>query len=161
VNALRTASSIVIATGLISLAVAALLSRRRLETFRTWKPVEVQVIRNWMETHVSGVAGEESTSYSAHYELAYTVDGKSMRSTARSEDVFLGGPELVQTRLNRHSPGRHGLAYVNPNNPSEVRLDLGRNINVIALPLWLFLAGGSLLLIGLSLWFMGTPTVFW
>jgi hypothetical protein len=114
-----------------------------------------------METHVSGAAGEESTSYSAHYELTYTVDGKSMRSTARSEDVLLGGPEPVQTRLNRHSPGTHGVAYVNPNDPSQVRLDLGKNINVIALPLWLSLVGGSLLLIGISLWFMGTPTVFW
>lgn len=128
---------------------------------RTWKPVEVRVVRNWMETHVAGAVGEESTSYSAHYELAYTIDGKSIRSTARSEDVFLGGPQPVQIRLSRHSPGTRGVAYVNPNDPSKVRLDLDKNINIIALPLWLLVAGASQFLIGLSLWFMGTPAVFW
>ncbi len=128
---------------------------------RTWKPVEVEVIRNWMETHEAGAGGEESTSYSAHYELAYTVDGKTIRSTARSEDAFLGGPQPVQTRLSRLRAGTRGVAYVNPNDPSKVRPDLDKNINIIALPLWLLVVGVSQLLIGLSLWFMGTPTVFW
>lgn len=49
---------------------------------------------------------------------------------------------------------------MNPNDPSQARLDLGKKIGIIALPLWLLLAGVSLSLTGLSLWFMGTPTVF-
>jgi len=114
-----------------------------------------------METHEAGAGGEESMSYSAWYELAYTVDGKSIHSRARSEDVFLAGPEAVQVRIQRHSAGTRGAAYLNPNDPSQVRLDLGKNVRVMALPLWLLLAGASLSLIGLSLWFMGTPTVFW
>jgi hypothetical protein len=160
-TALRIASAIVGASGAVTLCVGFLLARSRMEMIRTWRPVQVEVIRNWMETHEAGAGGEESTSYSAHYELAYTVDGKSIRSTARSEDAFLAGPERVQMRLNRHSAGTAGVAYVNPDNPTQVRLDNRKNVGVVALPLWLLVAGGSLSLIGLSLWLMGTPTVIW
>src|SRR5208283_4595812 len=106
-NALRTASTIVVAAGVVTLCVAFLLSRSRLEMVRTWKPVEVQVVRNWMETHEAGASGEESTSYIAHYELSYTVDGKLIHATAHSQDAFLEGPEQVQIRLNRHAAGSH------------------------------------------------------
>jgi Protein of unknown function (DUF3592) len=155
------AAAIVVAFGLVILCAALILARSRLEMIRTWKPVEVQVIRNWMETHEAGVGGEESTSYSAHYELAYTIEGRSIRAAARSEDVFLDGPQPVQTRLSRHTAGTRGVAYVNPSDPDTVRFDLGNNVNIIALPLWLVVAGFTLLLIGLSLWLMATPTVFW
>ena len=160
-RALRIAASIVAAFAIVTLCAAFVLWRSRLEISRTWKPVEVQVIRNWMETRQAGAADEESTSYSAHYELAYTINGRSIRAPALSEDVFVGGPEPVQMRLSRHAAGTHGVAYVNLNNPNQVRLNLGNNANVFALPLWLLLAGAFQLLIGLSLWFMGTPTVFW
>jgi hypothetical protein len=53
------------------------------------------------------------------------------------------------------------VAYVSPNDPGKVRLDLDKNIHIIALPLWLLVAGASQLLIGVSLWLMGTPAVFW
>lgn len=160
-NAARTASAIVGVSGAVILCVAFLLARSRLEIIRTWKPVDVQVIRSWMETHQAGAGGEESTSYSANYELAYAVEGKSIRSTARSEDVFLTGPEEVQRRLKLHGPGTPGVAYVNPSDPSQVRLDLGKTVRIIAAPLWLLLAGVSLWLIGLSLWFIGTPMMYW
>jgi hypothetical protein len=160
-NALKIASTIVAASGAVTLCVALLLLRSRLEMIRTWKPIEVQVIRGWMGTKQAGSGDEESTSYSANYELAYIVDGKSIRSTVRSEDAFLAGPDQVQMRLNRHSTGTSGVAYVNPADPGQLRLDLPKNVNAIALPLWLLLSASSLLLIGLSLWLMGTPSVSW
>ena len=104
---------------------------------------------------------EESTSYSANYEVGYTVDGKTLRASVRSEDPFLNGAAVVQARLARHAPGTRGEIFVNPDNPSEARLNLGRNAVTLGWPLWLLLGGGSMLLIAASLWLMGTPGVEW
>jgi hypothetical protein len=156
-NAVRTASAIVSAVGLVTLAIAWFAFQSRLGQIRNWKPVNAQVSRAWMEEN----QGSESTSYSAHYELTYIVDGKTIRAAAKSEDPLLVGPDLVQARIARHAPGTQGVVYVHPDDPSKVRLNLGKNSATLGMPLWLLLAGASLLLFAVSLWLMGTPAVDW
>ena len=131
--------------------------QKRLGYIEKWKRVDAQVGRAWMEEE----SGDESTSYTANYELSYTVDGKALRVFLRSEDPLLVSAEVVQARLARHAPGTRGEIFVDPDNPSEARLNLGRNAVTLGWPLWLLLGGGSMLLIAISLWLMGTPGVVW
>jgi hypothetical protein len=156
-NAARIASSALAAVGLVILALGFFLLQRRQAQIRRWKPVDAQVIRAWMEEQ----SGDESTTYSANYELTYTVDGKPMRSAARSEDIFLVSADRVQARLARHAPGTHGVVFVNPDNPSQVRLNFQSNAQTLALPLWVMLPGFSLLLFAFSIWLIGTPGIDW
>lgn len=160
-NAARTAAAITAGAGLILLAIGFYLFRNRVVSIRTWQPVEAQVVRSWMEEHETGDSTERSTSYSAHYELAYTVNGESMRSTARSQTVFSASSGEVQARLDRHSAGTRGVVHVNPDNPSQISLNMGMNAATLALPLWMMLPGASLLLFAIALWFLGTPAPFW
>jgi hypothetical protein len=156
-TALRTASAIVIATGIVTLGAAFFLIQNRLARVRRWKAVDAEVVRAWMEEN----PGEENAGYTAHYELAYRVDGKPLRTTARSGDFLVVDRERMQARLDRHAPGTHGSIYVNPDDPSQVSLNLGRNAATFGAPLWVALAGAALLLIGVSLWLMGTPGTAW
>jgi hypothetical protein len=161
-NALRLASAIVAAVGFLTLMVGALMLRNRLEAIRKWQPVEAEVTRAWMEEHRGGSdTGEDSISYSANYELAYAFGGKPIRSAARSNDPLLTSSEVVQARIARHSPGTRGLVYMNPDDPSQVRLNLGPNAVTLGWPLWVLTAGASLLLFAGSFWLMGTPGVEW
>jgi len=93
--------------------------------------------------------------------LTYTVDGKIMHATARSDDELFGDNVMVQAKLVRHAAGTRGTVYINPDNPTQVRLNLGRNVVTFAPALWVLLAAVLLLLIGTSLWFIGTPAIFW
>jgi hypothetical protein len=156
-TALRTASAIVAAAGSVTLAGAFFLFQNRLAQVRKWKALDAEVIRAWLEE----TTAEESTSYTANYELAYSVDGKPVRARARSQDFVSVDREQVQARLARHAPGTRGTIYVNPGDPTKVRLNLGRNAATFGAPLWLLLAGSATLLIGVSLWLMGTPGAVW
>lgn len=156
-NVARTAATIVATGGLITLAIASLLFWSRIEQMRQWTPVEAKVIRCWVDQRQS----DDSTEYSANYEVSYVAGGKTVRSTVRSESSLQASRELVQDRLDRHRPGTSGLIYVNPADPSQARLNLGMNAGTLALPLWLLLPGASLLLFAISLWFIGTPAVSW
>jgi hypothetical protein len=160
-NPLRAAAAIVASTGLVTLGIGYFLLQDRLATVRKWRPVDAQVIRTWLNARQSGDTGNQSISYIAHYELAYTVDGQSIRSNALSEDEFFGEAGLAQRRLDRHGPGTRGLVHVNPNDPKQVRLNLGRNVHTLGLSLWLVLAAVFLFMIGASLWLMGAPTISW
>jgi hypothetical protein len=161
-NALRLASAIVAAVGFVTVIVAGLMLHNRLEAIRKWKPVEAEVTRAWMEEHRGGSdTGEDSIRYSANYELAYTFGGKPIRSTARSNDPLLTSSDTVQGRIARHRAGTRGLVYVNPDDPSQVRLNLGRNAVTLGWPLWVLTAGVSLMLFAGSFWLMGTPGVEW
>ena len=160
-NAVRTASIIVTAAGLIALSVGFFLLQKREELIRTWKPFDAQVLKASIEERTDGDATNQATSYWARYELTYTVDGKIVHAIARSDDELLSDPVTVRSKLARHAPGTRGTVYVNPDHPSEVRLNLGRNAATFAPALWVLLAAVFLLLIGTSLWFIGTPAIFW
>lgn len=158
-NAARTASVIVAATGLATLASGFFLLQKRLELIRKWKPVDAQVVGASLEQRTQGDTTNHSTSYWARYELAYTVDGKILHATARSDSDLV--PSMVQAKLARHAPGTRGVVYVNPDNLTQVQLNLGRNMATLAPALWVLLAATFLLLVGTSLWFIGTPAIFW
>jgi hypothetical protein len=161
VSAARIAAVIVGTAGVVALVMAYTLLQSRVEMIRKWKPVEARVLRAWMEQRKSGNSGEEFTAYSARYQLAYAVDGKSITSEAKSDDQFIVQPDQVQKRLDRHGVGTRGTVYVNPDDPNQVRLNLAMDVHTLAASLWVGLAGISLLLIGASLWLMGTPKVLW
>lgn len=159
---MRIASASVFVAALITLGIAFVMLQNRLATIRKWKPVNAQVTRAWMEEHKStGDDGSDVFSYSANYELTYDIEGKSIRSTARSNDPLLTDAAAVQPRLARHAPGTRGIVHVNPDDPAQMRLNLGKNVVTLGLPMWLLLAGVSLLLFAVSFWFMGTPAVKW
>lgn len=157
-GALRAAAAIVAATGLVVLVIAFLVLQSRLAMIRTWRPVTAQVVRSSMEQRSS--ADDSGTHYFALYELNYVVDGRALHKTARS-DISFTTPAAIQERIARHAPGTQGVIYVNPADPSQTRLNLGKNAITLGLPLWLMLGGVAGVLIGFSLWWMGSPGHLW
>jgi len=155
-NALRTASAIVGGVGLILLFIGIYLLQNRLVIIRTWQPVTAQITGGSVEAQ----QGNDSTSYIARWDLAYVPDGKPFRTTVQAPDSELK-LENAQPMLARHPPGSQGLIHVDPNDPTQVRLDLGKNVVTLGACLWFFLCSMSLLLFALSFWLMGTPGVTW
>jgi hypothetical protein len=155
-SALRTASAIVGGVGVILLFIGVYLLQNRLAIIHTWRPVNARVTGGSVETQES----VESTSYRARWELAYVLDGNPIRTIvpAPGSELEL---ETAQHRLARHPPGSQALIHVNPNDPAQVRLNVGVNVVTLAAPLWFLLGSMSLLMFALSLWLMGTPGVTW
>jgi hypothetical protein len=159
---LRIASLIVAGVGLVTVAVALVMLQQRLGAIRNFKPVEARVIRAWIEQKKQTADdGSDSISYSANYELAYDFGGQPRRFTARSNDPLLTSADIVQARIARHAPGTRGLVFVNPDNPSDARLNLGRNAVTLGWPLVVLVAGAALMLFAISFWMMGTPGGEW
>ena len=153
---MRIAAVSVGVAALVLLVLGVFFLQKRLTMIRTWRPVMAQVTKATLAEQ----SGPESTSYSADYELSYIVDGKTLHTSARSNDS-LGTPEAKQQRIARHAPGSQGLIHVNPDDASQIRLNLGNNAVTLALPLWMLLCAGSLLLFAISFWLMGTPKAGW
>jgi hypothetical protein len=109
------------------------------------KQTEAEILAVEVEAFQNQDEGQTFTTYRANYRVRWQAGGRAFQIP------LLG--DLVSA-----SAGTAGVAYINPNDPSQVRLDLRKNVNAVALPLWLLVAGASLLLLGLSLWLMGTPT---
>jgi hypothetical protein len=160
-NPARTASLVLVASGL-ALAVFAWFSfQDRLAIIRKWKPVEARVIESSIGQREENGESGPHTIYRANYELAYSFDGKPLRSTAYTEDMPLATEKRVFIKIYRHPRGSTGIVHVNPDSPEQVRLNLGFNVYTFAEPLWAGWFAASLLMIGISLWFFGTPAVFW
>jgi hypothetical protein len=132
-----------------------------MEMIQKWKLVGAQVLRSWIDQHQSGVRVRSPPPIALTINLPTPLTEKSVTSVTKSEDEFLAPPDHVQKCLDRHAPGTRGTVYVSPDDPKQVQLNLEMNVHTLAAPLLIALAGVSLLLIGTSLWLMGTPTVFW
>jgi hypothetical protein len=160
-NALRIVSAVLAILGFVTVAISFLKLQNRMGTVRRSRPVEAQVLRAWMQEKTVSSDDGSTVVYSANYELAYNIDGTLRTATARSNDPFLTSRKAVESRLARHAAGSRGMVHVDPENPSQVHLNLGTNAVTLGLPLWSLVAGVATLLLAISFWFMGTPGQEW
>ena len=144
------------AVGLLVLVVAVYFLQRRLAIIHTWLPVQAQVLRSAMEVTES----TEGSSAVPAYELAYVVNGEAIRRKATS-NASIDTAEAARQRLANHPAGSSGIVYVNPTNPSELRLNVGRNAVTFFIPVLLLATAGFLFLMAIAFWMMGASGDVW
>jgi hypothetical protein len=109
-----------------------------------WRPVEAQILGNRMRaeyrtTH-STSNGRRRTDrtrmYSAEYQFRYQWDGRPYERSYQ-DGFSTSNQASVERELERYKPGSRREVWVNPEDPSEIAVNLGRNFDTYFGPILL------------------------
>ncbi|MGH9508459.1 MAG: DUF3592 domain-containing protein [Terriglobales bacterium] len=131
--------------GIVLLGVAVWLAEQRREILNTWPEAQAEVTYSEL-TYSRSRSG--SSMYSAEYVFRYTVNGREY--TARDGPGYsTSSYSSMEEKVQRYAPGtRHPIHY-NPQNPQEIRIEVGYNLSTFGIPL--MVAAMGLVFAGLGL----------
>jgi hypothetical protein len=123
--------------GILLLAIAGYVGNRQYNILKSWPTVEAQVTRTEV---VQGRDDEGNALYGVNLEFMYTVNEKKYL-TPGSSSYRSSSRKSMQEKSNTYAVGtRHPIRY-DPNDPGEMRFDVGYNFGFFFVPFLLGVMG--------------------
>ena len=134
--------------GVMLLSGAGWTGNQQYTILKTWPTVEAEVTKSEVTT---GRGSGGITMYETQLEFRYTVNKMEFTTPASSSYRSSSYPEMKR-KTNRYAPGtRHPIRY-DPNNPDDIRFDVGYSLGFFFLPL--LLGGMGIVFAGLGITFL-------
>jgi len=119
--------------GIVLLAIAGYTGHRLYTILKSWPTVEAEVSKSEL---VSGTGDNGTVMHGVNLEFTYTVNGQKFVSPS-SSPYRSSSPKSTQQKAETYAMGaRHPIRY-DPNDPGEMRFDVGYNPGFFFVPLLL------------------------
>jgi hypothetical protein len=126
-----------IPVGIVLLATAGYTGNRQYTILKSWPTVEAEVSKSEV---VRGHDSEGNTTYGVDLEFRYTVNGRQF-VTPSSSPYRTSSYEGMRSKAQAYAVGtRHPIRY-NPDDPGEIRFDVGYNFGFFFVPFLLGVMG--------------------
>lgn len=125
----KTSGWILLTFGLILLCIGGSTGNDQYRIVRDWPSVDAEVISSSVQTSLGvAVRGRRDPVYAAMVEFRYSVGSQTYVSYAKPNHTS-SSYSAIQQKVRAYSPqSRHEIRY-NPANPSDIRFEVGYNLD--------------------------------